>query len=49
VPAWGDLAAEPEALADLVPGARLIAIPGRDHLTTVGDHRSKEAVLDFLR
>jgi pimeloyl-ACP methyl ester carboxylesterase len=44
-----DLATEPEALADLIPGARLVTVPGRDHLTTVGDRRYKEAVLDFLR
>lgn len=44
-----DLATEPDALAGLIPGARLVTVPGRDHLTTVGDRRYKEAVLDFLR
>ncbi len=36
------------ALADLIPGARALEIPGRDHMKTVGDKAYKEAVLSFL-
>lgn len=36
------------ALADSIPGARLVVVPERDHMTTVGDPRFEEAVLDFL-
>lgn len=35
-------------LANLIPGAQLIDIPGRDHMRAVGDARCKEGVLDFL-
>jgi pimeloyl-ACP methyl ester carboxylesterase len=39
---------DPQRLASLITGARLVTIPGRDHLTAVGDRRYKEAVLQFL-
>jgi pimeloyl-ACP methyl ester carboxylesterase len=35
-------------LAALIPGARLLTIEGRDHMTAVGDPRFKQSVLDFL-
>jgi pimeloyl-ACP methyl ester carboxylesterase len=38
----------PRRLADVIPKAELLVIPGRDHLTVVGDKRYKEAVLRFL-
>ncbi len=44
-----DLAGDPRALADLIPGAQLVIIPGKDHLSTVGDRRYKEAVLRFVQ
>ena len=35
-------------LANLIPGAQLLDIPGRDHMRAVGDARFKQGVLDFL-
>jgi pimeloyl-ACP methyl ester carboxylesterase len=42
------IAGSPEALAALIPGARAVSIPRRDHMRTVGDKLFKAAVLDFL-
>jgi pimeloyl-ACP methyl ester carboxylesterase len=42
------VAGSPEALAALIPGARALSIPGRDHMLAVGDPLFKSAVLDFL-
>ena len=36
------------ALAALIPGARALEIPGRDHMPAVGDRVFKTAVLEFL-
>jgi pimeloyl-ACP methyl ester carboxylesterase len=36
------------ALAALIPGARALDIPERDHMLTVGDKAYKAGVLDFL-
>ena len=36
------------ALASLIPGARALEIPGRDHMPAVGDRVFKAAVLEFL-
>jgi len=36
------------ALAALIPGARALDIPDRDHMTVVGDKAYKTGVLDFL-
>jgi pimeloyl-ACP methyl ester carboxylesterase len=36
-------------LAKLIPGARCLDIPGRDHMLAVGDRTYKEGVLAFLR
>ena len=36
------------ALASLIPGARALDIPGRDHMLAVGDRVFKTAVLEFL-
>jgi pimeloyl-ACP methyl ester carboxylesterase len=38
-----------QALAALIPGARALDIPGRDHMLAVGDKMFKSGVLDFLR
>lgn len=43
-----DLVGDPRPLADAIPGARLVLIPGKDHLTAVPDRRYKQAVLEFL-
>jgi pimeloyl-ACP methyl ester carboxylesterase len=42
------IAGSPEELAALIPGARALAIPGRDHMLAVGDRVFKSAVLEFL-
>ena len=36
-------------LADAIPGAEALDIPGRDHMKAVGDRVFKEGVLSFLR
>lgn len=43
-----DQIVRPEDLAAAIPGARLVTIPGRDHMTVVGDPRFKSAALDFF-
>lgn len=40
---------KPEPLAEAIPGSTLVKIPGRDHLTVVGDQRFKDAVVVFLK
>jgi pimeloyl-ACP methyl ester carboxylesterase len=43
------VAGSPHELAALVPGARAIDIPDRDHMLAVGDRVFKEAVVAFLK
>lgn len=43
-----DIAGSPQALAALMPHARVVDIPGRDHMLAVGDRVFKQAVLEFL-
>lgn len=43
-----DIAGSAQALAALIPGARALDIPGRDHMLAVGDKIFKAAVLEFL-
>jgi pimeloyl-ACP methyl ester carboxylesterase len=38
-----------QGLADLIPGARAVEIPRRDHMRSVGDRVFKEATIDFLK
>jgi pimeloyl-ACP methyl ester carboxylesterase len=40
---------DPAPLAAAIPRAQLVKIPGRDHLTVVGDQRFKDAARDFLQ
>lgn len=42
------LVGDPTALAAAIPGARAVVVPGRDHLTAVGDRVYKDAVLEFF-
>ncbi len=42
------VAGSAHALAALIPGARVLDIPGRDHMLAVGDRVFKAAVLEFL-
>ncbi|MGH7925574.1 MAG: alpha/beta fold hydrolase [Candidatus Binatus sp.] len=39
---------DPEPLAKMIPGARLLMLEGRDHMTAPADPRFKELVLEFL-
>jgi pimeloyl-ACP methyl ester carboxylesterase len=43
-----DVAGNPHELAALIPGARALDIPGRDHMMAVGDKTYKTGVLEFL-
>jgi pimeloyl-ACP methyl ester carboxylesterase len=43
------IAGPAKPLADAIPGARVLDIPGRDHMKAVGDRAFKEGVLQFLR
>ena len=43
-----DIAGSPRELAELMPNATAIDIPGRDHMLAVGDRVFKQAVLEFL-
>lgn len=43
------IAGPAQPLADAIPGAELLDIPGRDHMKAVGDRVFKEGVLGFLR
>ena len=43
-----DVAGSPEALAALIPGAKALPIPDRDHMLAVGDKTYKAGVLEFL-
>jgi pimeloyl-ACP methyl ester carboxylesterase len=42
------VAGSAQALADLMPKAQVLDIPGRDHMLAVGDRVFKQGVLDFL-
>jgi pimeloyl-ACP methyl ester carboxylesterase len=42
------VAGSAQALAALIPGAKAVDIPGRDHMLAVGDRVFKAAVLEFL-
>lgn len=44
-----DIAGSPRDLAALLPDARAVDIPNRDHMLAVGDKVFKSAVLDFYR
>ena len=43
------LAGPARPLADTIPGAAALDIPGRDHMKAVGDRVFKEGVLEFLK
>jgi pimeloyl-ACP methyl ester carboxylesterase len=42
------IAGSAQELAAVLPGAEALEIPGRDHMTAVGDKVFKAAVLEFL-
>ena len=43
-----DIAGQGRPLAELIPGAEVLDIPGRDHMRSVGDPVFKQGVVDFL-
>ncbi len=43
-----DIAGSPHKLAELIPHAEVLEIPGRDHMMAVGDKVHKQGVLAFL-
>jgi pimeloyl-ACP methyl ester carboxylesterase len=43
-----DVAGSPHELAAMMPNAKALDIPGRDHMLSVGDKMFKAAVLQFL-
>jgi len=43
-----DIAGSPHELAELMPNATALDIPGRDHMLAVGDRVFKKAALEFL-
>jgi pimeloyl-ACP methyl ester carboxylesterase len=44
-----DTSGAPGPLAAAFPNARAVTVPGRDHMSAVGDKATKEAVIGFLR
>jgi pimeloyl-ACP methyl ester carboxylesterase len=42
------VAGSADELAALIPGARALDIPGRDHMLAVGDRAFKQGLLEFL-
>ena len=44
-----DVAGSAQELAALIPGAKALDIPGRDHMLAVGDKVFKQGVLEFLQ
>ncbi|HEU5277257.1 MAG TPA: alpha/beta hydrolase, partial [Xanthobacteraceae bacterium] len=44
-----DVAGSAQALAALMPNARALDIPGRDHMLAVGDKVFKAGVVDFVQ
>lgn len=43
-----DIAGSPQKLAELMPNAKVLEIPNRDHMIAVGDKVYKAGVVDFL-
>jgi len=46
--AHDDLAGNPQALADLIPGAKSVTLPGCDHMYAIPHGLYKASVMDFL-
>jgi pimeloyl-ACP methyl ester carboxylesterase len=44
-----ETAGRPEPLAEALADGRAVTIPGRDHMSAVGDRRLRQAVIDFFR
>lgn len=46
--AHDDLAGDPQGLADLIPGAKAVTLPGCDHMYAIPHGLYKASVMDFL-
>jgi len=44
-----DTAGLPEPLAEHVSGGKAVVIPGKDHMSAVGDRNTRRAVIDFFQ
>ncbi|MFD0915577.1 alpha/beta fold hydrolase [Pseudahrensia aquimaris] len=44
-----DVGGSPQVLADLIPGAKAVSLPGLDHMKATGAQPFKDAALDFLK
>jgi hypothetical protein len=44
-----ETAGAPEPLAKAFPDGRAVTIPGRDHMSAVGDKHTRQAVIAFFR
>jgi hypothetical protein len=44
-----DTAGRAEPLARIFPNAKAVTIPGRDHMSAVGDRRTRQAIIEFFR
>ncbi len=44
-----DIAGPPGHLAAAFPHGRAVTIPGRDHMSAVGERKTRQAVVDFLK
>ena len=44
-----ETAGPPEPLAETFQNGRAVTIQGRDHMSAVGDRRTRQAVIDFFR
>jgi pimeloyl-ACP methyl ester carboxylesterase len=47
--ALDDVAGAPGPLAAAFPSGRAVTIPGRDHMSAVGDRKTRQAVVEFLK
>lgn len=43
-----EISGSADELAALIPGSQAVTLPGRDHMTAVGDKGHKQAVLSFI-
>jgi pimeloyl-ACP methyl ester carboxylesterase len=46
--AHDELASDPQTLADAIPGAKAVSLPGCDHFSAIPHALFKSAVFDFL-
>ncbi|HEX2761004.1 MAG TPA: alpha/beta hydrolase [Rhizomicrobium sp.] len=47
--ALDETAGAPQPLAQTFPDGKAVVIPGRDHMSAVGDRHTRQAVIDFFR